>query len=413
MNLNIKQKKAFEKLSKLKAGCLFMDMGTGKTKVALDLVKSRQQDFDIVIWIAPANLIREKSYKLEIEKWINGLNRKIYYFTIEGVSQSDNKYLDMYNLAKNYDSFCVVDESITIKNTDAGRTKRLLNMWNMFKFRIILNGTPLTKGLIDLYSQIQFIHPNILNMTETQFAHNFLQFKKEGWKPWKRWSKPENEQALIEIIRPYIFDTDLEIDKKINYEDFNFYLNEQESKDYYEHKTDYLNGKFNVQFLPMAQYFQHYYTQKSHKKYNKLKQVLSQIKERKEKVIIYVKFLDEVSEFIETFNAVEFTGKVKKDAIENFKHNKDIMVCTYGVGSMGLNLQFCNNIIYYTQTFDYKDKEQSLHRIYRTGQQRDVNIYNFWVKTGLEDIIKASLDKKENVLNNVKNIISKKEAIKL
>jgi SNF2 family DNA or RNA helicase len=390
-----------------------MDMGTGKTKVALDLIKSRQQDFDIVIWIAPASLIREKSYKAEIEKWSDGLNRKVYYFTIEGVSQSDRKYLEMHNLAEKYNSFCVVDESITIKNTEAGRTQRLLKMWNMFKFRIILNGTPLTKGLIDLYSQIQFIHPNILNMTETQFAHNFLQFKKEGWKPWKRWSKPENEQALIEIIRPYIFDADLDLDKKINYEDFEFYLNEAESNDYYKHKTDYLQGKFRVQFLAMAQYFQHYYTQKSHKKYLKLEQVLNEIKERKEKVIIYVKFLDEVEEFVDTFNAVEFTGKNKKNSIEKFKNEKDIMICTYGVGSMGLNLQFCNNIIYYTQTFDYKDKEQSMHRVYRTGQQKDVNIYNFWVNTGLEKIIKASLSKKQNVLNNVKSIISKKEALKL
>jgi len=412
MNLNIKQKKAFDKLSKLKAGCLFMEMGTGKTKVALDLIKSRQKDFDIVIWIAPASLIREKSYKAEIEKWSNGLKKNIYYFSIEGVSSSDRKYLDMFNLAKTFSSFCVVDESITIKNTDAGRTKRLLNMWNMFKFRLILNGTPLTKGLIDLYSQIKFIHPHILNMTETQFAHNFLQFKKEGWKPWKRWSKPENEQALIETIRSYIFDTDLDIDCKINFFDYKFYLNNAESENYQSVKESYLEGKLSVEFLPMTQKFQHCYTDCS-SKYNKLKELISDILKRKEKVIIYVKFLDEITTITDAFDAVEFTGQNKKNSIEEFTNNKDVMVCTYGVGSMGLNLQFCNNIIYYTQTFDYKDKEQSLHRIYRTGQTKDVNIYNLWVETGLEDIISLSLTKKQNVLSNVKRIISKKEALKL
>ena len=34
MSLDLDQRKAIEKLSRLKAGALFMKMGTGKTKVA-------------------------------------------------------------------------------------------------------------------------------------------------------------------------------------------------------------------------------------------------------------------------------------------------------------------------------------------------------------------------------------------
>ena len=63
-----------------------------------------------------------------------------------------------------------------------------------------------------------------------------------------------------------------------------------------------------------------------------------------------------------------------------------------------------------TQTFDYKDKIQSLHRVFRCGQKSNVIIHDFWVKTGLEDLIFASLEKKENLLKNVKKIISKEEA---
>lgn len=73
-------------------------------------------------------------------------------------------------------TFCVVDESITIKNTEAGRTQRLLELAHRFKYRLILSGTPLTQGLIDLYSQIKFMNPAILNMTESQFANNFCTF---------------------------------------------------------------------------------------------------------------------------------------------------------------------------------------------------------------------------------------------
>ena len=72
-----------------------------------------------------------------------------------------------------------------------------------------------------------------------------------------------------------------------------------------------------------------------------------------------------------------------------------------------------NNLIYYSQTFDYKEKEQAKYRIYRTGQMKSVNIYNMWVNTGLEDIIRYSLSRKRDLLANVERIISAEEARRL
>lgn len=401
------QQAAFDKLSKLRAGALFMNMGTGKTKVALELAKAQQENFDVVIWIAPASLLIDKGYKSEINKWCDGLTRPIIFFSIESVSASDTKYLEMRAVAEGKRSFCVVDESITIKNTDAGRTQRLLKMWNLFQYRLILNGTPLTKGLIDLYSQIQFLHPKILNMTEAQFANNFLTYKKDGFKPWKRWSRPENEEALIEIIRPYIFDAELDIPVKMNEYEQTFCLSNEEQEKYSATKRSFLDGKCEVGFLEVAQKFQHIYSS-CQEKLEYLKKLVPTLG----KVIIYVKFIDEMEELRRWFDCVVLTGKEKGD-ISRFEKDIDVLICTFGVGSMGLNLQFANNIIYFTQTFDYKDKIQSMHRIYRIGQKKDCNIYNFWVNTGLDKLIKKSLDKKENTLNNVGKIISKEKAMQL
>lgn len=392
MSLNTIQNKAIEKLSCLKAGALFMRMGTGKTRVALELVKSRQNDFEIVIWLAPASLLRSENYQNEIEKWSAGLQRKIHFFSIESVSASDFKYMNLYNLAKTYKTFCVVDESITIKNKEAGRTRRLLNIWNLFMFRLILNGTALTKGLIDLYSQIQFIHPGILNMTEAQFANTFLVYKKEGYRPWMRWSRPENEAALIEIIHPYIFDADLDIPVSRHYVDVQTHLSDIEAEEYRSQKESFLQGKYNIGFLEVAQKLQHFYTL-CHEKVLKIQEIISNIQKRHEKVILYVKFIDEASILSEMFDAALYTG-ARKDGIHLFEKEKDILVSTYGTGSLGLNLQFCNNIIYVTQTFDFKDKEQSEHRIFRTGQKKDCYIFNCWVNTGLDALIKKSLEKK-------------------
>lgn len=404
------QKEAFEKLSKLKGGILFMSMGTGKTKVAMDLAVSKQNDFGCIIWIAPASLIRSPSYVNEIDKWSKYLTKPIYYFTIEGIGSSNTKYLEMVQLATNQASFCIVDESITIKNAVAKRTKRLLVNWYLFKFRLILNGTPITNSLLDLYSQIQFIHPNILKMTERQFANNFLIFKKDGYRSYARRNRPFNEEALIEIIKPYIFDAELEINCGLNFVDIRCSMDEFEKENYHSFKQELYSEMFEgFDFLGVAQKLQHIYTHCSSKD-DKLQELLKKIGNNQ--IIIYVKYVSELDYLKEKFNCVEYSGR-DKTGIEKFRNGERILASTYGSGSLGHNLQFCNNIIYLSQTFDYKDKEQSLHRIYRVGQTKNCNVYNFYVNTGLEKIIEQNLCKKVNTLSILKNIITKENLINL
>ncbi len=413
MNLNYKQNLALDKLSKLRAGALFMKMGTGKTKVAVELSNLRN-DYDYIVWIAPASLINMENYKKEIYKW--NPKKEIKFWTIESLGSSDNKYCELVSFIEKYKTFCIVDESITIKNLEAKRTERLLRIWNKFNYRFILNGTPLTNGLIDLYSQINFIHPKILSMTETQFANNFLIYREDGYKPWKRWSKPANEEALIEIIRPYIFDCALDLKVELKEKIINCYNSIEEQEEYQIIKNKFFkqlekDGK-DIDFFSMTQLFQHQYTI-CEDKVVKVKKLLEDIKKRNEKVIVYVKYLDEIKQF-EDYNCLILTGNNKdKNIINKFKKDYDILICTYGCGSFGLNLQFANNIIFLTQTFDYKMKEQAKHRIYRTGQNKSCNIYNFYVNTGLEDLIKKSLDKKQNTLKNVENFIKQEGYEKL
>lgn len=146
-------------------------------------------------------------------------------------------------------TFCVVDESITIKNTEAGRTQRLLELAHRFKYRLILSGTPLTQGLIDLYSQIKFMNPAILNMTESQFANNFLHVSYDQDKTRRKWSCPEKEQHLIKLMRPYIYECDLDFDCPIKRHDYNFNLSAKEAEYYQMEKEDFLQSKEKIAFF--------------------------------------------------------------------------------------------------------------------------------------------------------------------
>ena len=89
------------------------------------------------------------------------------------------------------------------------------------------------------------------------------------------------------------------------------------------------------------------------------------------------------------------------------------MFATYGVDGRGLNLCNCNNIIYFSQTFDYKCKLQCMRNVYQSYNGNDVNIYNLWINTGLDKLIRQNLNRKRNVLSNVCRMISKEEAMSL
>lgn len=393
------QIKAKEKLSQLRCGALFMKMGTGKTKTILDIISEHKDKIDCVAWLAPASLLKDSGYLSEIDKW-NTKNIVIHKFTIEGVSQSDKAYMGLINLAKNNRVFCIIDESIHIKNLISKRTRRLLEQGDLFNFRFILNGTSATKSLLDLYSQIQFLSPKILNMTEAQFANHFLEYEKNGYRPYARWSRPHNEQALIEILRPYIFDQDLEIEVKKETSCYNLKLSNKEAFEYREFKENELL-RTDLDFFSISQKFQHFYTI-SESKIEKLKEIVSASK----KIIIFVKFISEIEKINKIYpHAFVYSGQ-RKDSIKSFADCENgIMIMTYGTGSFGLNLQFCSEVVFFSPTFDYKQRAQAEARVYRIGQDKNVKIHDFYLNTGLDKLIKKSLSKKEGLLKNLENYI--------
>ena len=147
-------------------------------------------------------------------------------------------------------------------------------------------------------------------------------------------------------------------------------------------------------------------------------QLVNEIIQRGEKVIVFVKFLDEIRFLKEckviNFEYVEMTGNVNKNKVaELFANNVQVMFSTYGAGGLAMHMPFCNNIIFFSQTFDYKDKVQSIDCIYKKGKTNQLNIYNFWVQTGLEKLIRDCQRRKENVLNNICQYITKEDWLSL
>ena len=61
-----------------------------------------------------------------------------------------------------HETLMAIDESTTIKNPDAKRTKSICRLGRLTKYRRILTGSPVTKSPLDLYKQCEFLDPWLL-----------------------------------------------------------------------------------------------------------------------------------------------------------------------------------------------------------------------------------------------------------
>jgi SNF2 family DNA or RNA helicase len=66
------------------------------------------------------------------------------------------------NFLTKHKCLTIIDESTTIKNHRAIRTKNVLKLASFSKYRRILTGSPVTKSPLDLYTQCQFLSEKLL-----------------------------------------------------------------------------------------------------------------------------------------------------------------------------------------------------------------------------------------------------------
>lgn len=406
--MNNNQIQAFNKFSKLKVGALFMQMGTGKTRVAIELVDYNK--CDLLIYVAPFSTL--KNIEEEFIKW----NLKTEYILIgyETISSSDKKYLDLLSKIENKKCFIIADESIFIKNEESKRYNRLINIRNKCEYALILNGTPLTKNEFDLYNQMQFLSPLIMKMSKNQFLNTFFKkitYKKKDKKENTFYKFSEvNAELLYKMIEPYIFKCDLDFNKEVK-EIYN-YIQYQNENDYYIEKEKKLEEYIEkgtsdviINMLVSLNVIASNYAKKND-------ELIKYVKDRQ--VIVFCNYISEIEYISSKLKCYIITGQTthRNEIIDKFKYDNKPLLMTMGVGSYSLNLQFCNEIVYSSLTFDYAKLEQSKYRIKRIGQERDIKYTYFLTDLGINKMILENVNRKCTLDNLVKEKMMKGELLK-
>jgi SNF2 family DNA or RNA helicase len=401
-----KQLEAFEKFSKLKVGACFMETGTGKTKVAIDIINYNAEKVDLVIYVAPFSAI--DNIKAEFEKFRCKVD--VFFIGFESISQSDKKYLNTLKLIEGKRVFVVADESTFIKNDATKRFNRLCDIRNKSDYALILNGTPITKNEWDIYNQMYFLSPLIFKMNRNEFHSVFfkeIKYKKKGEQAKKMYKFSEvNEGYFKKIIAPYTFECALDFDNDV---EETTTLVPSDLKSYEQIKNDILkeidsgcSDASSVIVMINTLLMESTLSEAKNKK------VIEEAKGKQ--VIVYCSFLKEMAMIEEGLDCYVINGAVKKEErtkiIEQFKNDTKPLLITFGTGSFSLNLQFCNKIIYSSLPFNYGLVKQSRGRIKRYKQSRNISYRHILTDCGVTQLVIDNLAKKERLSDLIKQEIA-------
>lgn len=375
-NLSKRQSDAIEHLLQWKVGALFMEAGTGKTRAAMEIIK--RSPCSSCMWVAPLRTL--DTIRKEIGKW-GGIGIPVSMYGVESIGQSARIFLEAESIVDG-GTFLVVDESLKIKNAEAVRTKRLLSMGENTEWKLVLNGTPLSRNLLDLWSQMEFLSPLILNMSLARFKDTFCNYTRIRKVLGRRQSVREfitgyeNVDYLYSLIRHYVYRCDLHLIVSQFWKEVEYEVGESEKEEYARIKDTMLSDeklefRNNNIFLEMTQKMQHSYCVTADK-FRAVDEILSS--EDEGKTVIFCKYVAS-----------------RKACKERYRK---ALVLSYQAESFGLNLQERNVTVFFDKTWDYATRIQSGRRTYRTGQELDCRYYDLTGDVKLEGLIDRNIEKK-------------------
>jgi SNF2 family DNA or RNA helicase len=455
------QQEVFDASWKKQNYALFLEMGTGKTKVTIDsmgaLFKENLLNAALVIapkgvygnWVTkeiplhlPDDIEREvvlwqpnltKKFKEELSSVAYGGNEdvlRILVMNVEALSTSKGSQVATKFLKINPNSMCVVDESTTIKNRKAARTKNVIKAAQYARYRRILTGSPITKNPMDLYSQCEFLDDQLLGFKSFyafQGRYAVIQTRTMGNRSFQHIvgyrRLEELHEKLDEFSHRILKEDCLDLPEKIYTSRAVPFTPEQ--KKAYEQMSEYavalLNkGELSTTANVLTQIMRlqeiccgHLRTDDGEIQalpHNRLNEMHNTIDEMIGKVIIWASFVYDIKAIEKSLadaygpgSVVTFYGDTpqdERDEIVSLFQEPDselrFFVANPRTGGYGLTLTAATNVIYYNNSYDLEIRLQSEDRAHRIGQGDHV-LYVDLISPGSVD---------EKILKALKNKIS-------
>ena len=455
------QLKALEMSWDKKAFAYFMEMGTGKSKVLIDNISMLYDKGKIngALIVAPKGVYKNW-YSAEIpthmpdhiEKkavlWQAMINKKqqkildtlfkpetdLHILIMNVEALSTKKGVDFAaKFLNSHDCLMAIDESTTIKNPDAKRTKNIVGLGEKVKFKRILTGSPVTKSPLDLYKQCEFLDTWLLDHASyytfrTRYA--VMKTAHFGGRSVQIVAGYKNLAELSDKLKPFSYrvlkDDCLDLPKKtfmkriVNLTPDQFKVYEQMKKQ----ALAILNGKMITTANALTQLMRLQQITCGHfkaddgttqeLKSNRLDELINVLGEIEGKVVIWAHWQSDVRQIIKAIveefgpdSFVDYYGLTpQEDRQQNIKKFQEDNNCRYFVGTThtggyGITLTAASNMIYYSNGYDLEKRQQSEARIDRIGQEKPMTYIDIICEDTVDERIVKALRKKVNIASQV------------
>ena len=437
----------------------FMEMGTGKSKVLIDNIAMLYNAGRIngALIVAPKGVYKNW-YDQEIPNhmpdyvpkkmglWRTDPNAKdlkpmfstgaeLHILIMNVEAFSTKKGLQFaHKFLSSHDALMGVDESTTIKNPSAKRTKNIVKLGEMSKYRRILTGSPVTKSPLDLFSQCNFLDPWLLDQSSyysfrTRYAicrkiqvHGRQVEIVVGYR---------NLGELSEKIKPFsdrvLKDDCLDLPKK-TYLKRTIELSDDQKKVYKQMKQEalaVLNGKMVTSATVITQLMRLHQITCGHFtsddgtiqeiKNNRIPQLMDILEEVEGKAVIWAHYRYDIEKIVEAISkkygnnsVVTYYGDTTTDeraaAIRKIQDPESpvrFIVGTPQTGGYGITLTGASTMIYYSNGYDLEKRQQSEARIDRIGQEKPMTYIDIMAEDTVDMKIVKSLRQKVNIATEI------------
>ncbi len=444
---------------------LFMEMGTGKSKVAVDnmAILYERKDINAVLIVAPKGVYdnwvrgeipthlpdridrhvmrwtpkKTKTYEEELHDFI--LNKegklKVFVMNVEAFSTPRGTEAAQAFLHQNPDNMVIVDESTTIKNRKAQRTQNIVKLRELSKYRRILTGSPITKSPMDLFSQCDLLQEKCLGFNsyfayQSRYAN--VQRRTMGHRSFQQivgYRRLDELSEKLDSFSNRVLKKDcLDLPEKV-YVRRNVELTPEQDKLYRQMKklalakldTGELSTTTSVltQIMRLQQiccgHFQPDDDELRQIKSNRLPALMEIAEEVNGKAIIWATFTNDILAIRDALAAEYGEGSVacyygatpqdeRQEIVNRFQDPSDPLRFFIGqpkTGGYGITLTAANTTIYYSNSYDLEIRLQSEDRAHRIGQTNKVTYIDLVSPDTVDEKIREALRNKIDVAGQV------------
>lgn len=403
------QEKGKQALLKNKKYCLFFEVGTGKTFTALSAICELPPCR--VLIVAPKRVLEnvwKKDTSYDLSKY------DVTYMNYEKIARDAN-------FSKNVYDVIVLDEVHKLKGKTTKTSRKFRTVTSRAEYVWGLTGTPVANNYADVYNIYR-------NMNIVEFDMTYDEFV---WKYYYTKQMTSNSGFKFDIllnVKPFMVD---ELMTKIG--KHSMVKEAKDCIDLPEKRTDliYIDGMINEKYLELKDgilktttyektmipletinklhqasngfFYDDYKIPHAiceNKKLKELNEILTDMLEETERVIIVYQYQYDLEQlktlkYEWTLDPMEFP-------------EKQILFLQYGQ-SEGLNLQYCNQMIFYSYDYSFLNYEQMTGRIYRNGQKNNV-VYTILISKGtIEEQIWHAISNKKSRDEFLKEVLSLNE----